>query len=69
MKGPQHVLVLSGVSGSGKTTAVHVLEDLGFFCMDNVPISLLESVVSLCADNDEIQNVSLVIDAREGSFL
>lgn len=69
MKGLDHVLVLSGVSGSGKTTAVHVLEDLGFFCMDNVPISLLESVVSLCADNDEIQKVSLVIDAREGSFL
>jgi len=65
----QRVLVLSGVSGSGKTTAVHVLEDLGFFCMDNVPVSLLESVISLCADNEEIHNVSLVIDAREGSFL
>ena len=63
------VWVLSGVSGSGKSTALRAMEDLGLFCMDNVPVSLIESVVSLCEANDEVDAIALGIDAREGRFL
>jgi len=63
------VWVLSGVSGSGKSTALRALEDLGLFCMDNVPVSLIESVVSLCEVNEEVSGIALGIDAREGRFL
>jgi len=61
--------VISGASGSGKSTAIHALEDVGFFCMDNVPVSLIESVVVLCSRHEEIDRLALVMDAREGPFL
>ena len=63
------VWVLSGVSGSGKSTALRALEDLGLFCMDNVPVSLVETVLTLCAGNEEVDAIALGIDAREGRFL
>lgn len=65
----QHVLVISGTSGSGKSTAMHAVEDLGFFVIDNVPVSISSTVIDLCAQNPEVQSVALAIDAREGRFL
>ena len=41
-----HVAVISGLSGSGKTTALHVLEDLGYYCIDNIPAALLKTFIS-----------------------
>lgn len=63
------LVVLSGPSGAGKSTAVRVLEDLGFFCVDNLPVTLLPSMLELAVSSGEITRVAAVIDVREGSFL
>lgn len=63
------LVIISGLSGSGKSTAVHVLEDLGFYCVDNLPLTLLPQFIELCDNSDkDIQKVALVIDIREGIF-
>lgn len=64
-----NLVIISGLSGSGKSTAVHVLEDLGFYCVDNLPLTLLPQFIELCDNSDkDIQKVALVIDIREGIF-
>jgi UPF0042 nucleotide-binding protein len=59
-----HLVVLSGMSGSGKSTAIHALEDAGFFCIDNLPVLLLPKLTEL-AGHGQMPRVALVIDARE----
>ncbi len=67
---PARLVVISGMSGSGKTTAIRALEDVGFFCIDNLPLVLLPKVMELFpASNEQIERVALVLDAREGRFL
>lgn len=64
------MLIISGVSGAGKTTAVHALEDLGFFCVDNLPPPLLPAFIELATKpGSELDQVALVMDARERHFL
>lgn len=64
------LLVISGVSGAGKTTAVHALEDLGFFCVDNLPAPLLPGFVDLIVrPGSELDASAIVMDARERHFL
>jgi UPF0042 nucleotide-binding protein len=62
------VVVVTGVSGAGKTTALHALEDLGYFCVDNLPTALLEPTVDVCQAGG-IRRVALGVDVRVGSFL
>lgn len=61
-------VVVSGLSGSGKTTAIRALEDIGFFCIDNLPIVLLEQVRALC-ERASIARLAVVADVRELAFL
>ena len=69
LAGPQ-VVILTGVSGSGKTTALRALEDAGFYCIDNLPIVFLEKLLGLSAHTaGEISRIALVVDAREPRFL
>ncbi len=64
------VIIVSGLSGSGKSTAIHVLEDLGFYCIDNLPVTLIPRFLELCANSEEpITRVALGIDQRERVFL
>jgi RNase adapter protein RapZ len=63
------IVVLSGLSGAGKTTGVHALEDQGYYCVDNLPVDLVRSFLDLCERNSEIEKIALVIDIREGEFL
>jgi len=63
------LVVVSGPSGSGKSTAIKALEDLGFFCVDNMPVSLLPTFMELLARTGEITRVAAVVDVREGEFL
>jgi len=63
-----NVVVLSGLSGSGKTTALHALEDAGYFCVDNLPLQLLDTFLRLVDDNPSIDRVALAMDVRERLF-
>ena len=63
-------IVVTGMSGAGKSAASRCLEDLGFFCIDNLPAALIPKVAELCAQSEKrIERVALVVDAREGRFL
>ena len=63
------LFIVTGVSGSGRGSAMRVLEDLGFYCVDNLPVALARSVVGLARAHDpKIAGVALGIDARERLF-
>jgi UPF0042 nucleotide-binding protein len=64
-----YVVIISGISGSGKSTAIHVLEDLGFYCIDNLPSVLLPRFLELSEGLGEgVNRVALGIDLRERAF-
>jgi UPF0042 nucleotide-binding protein len=64
------IVFVSGLSGSGRTTAMGALEDLGFYGVDNIPPQLIEQFVDLCAKaNPPIRDIALALDAREAAFL
>lgn len=63
------ILVVSGMSGAGKSTALDALEDLGCYCVDNVPVPLLPELVALVARTRGDRRVALGIDAREPAYL
>ncbi len=63
-------IIVTGMSGAGKSQAIKTLEDLGVFCVDNLPASLIPTVADLCAHSEQrIDRVAFVIDVREGEFL
>ena len=64
-------VIVTGVSGAGKSTALKMLEDARYFCVDNLPIQLLEKFASLLPEihGEDVQNVALGIDARSGRAL
>ena len=63
-------VVLTGLSGSGKSQAIRALEDLGYFCVDNLPVALLPMLAELTLRaGNEISRAAVVIDAREGKML
>ena len=59
-------VIITGMSGAGKTTALHILEDIGFYCVDNIPASLLPMLFSLCSKSKDtnMQRVAVVVDIR-----
>lgn len=65
----RQVVIITGLSGSGKSTAIRSLEDLGFFCVDNLPVTLMPTFLELCfQSSQQISRVALVIDLREREF-
>jgi UPF0042 nucleotide-binding protein len=64
-----NLVIVTGVSGAGKSTALRALEDLDYYCADNLPLPLLPRFVELLASRQEIGRAALVIDARSGDFL
>lgn len=63
------MLIVTGMSGAGKTTAVQSLEDLGYFCVDNLPPTLIPKFAEMCAQSAQtINNIALVVDIRGGEF-
>jgi len=63
-------VILTGLSGAGKSNAIRCFEDLGFFCVDNLPPPLLPKFTDLCAQSgSEISKVALGVDVRERDFL
>lgn len=69
MKGLLRMLIVTGLSGSGKSSVLRMLEDAGFFCVDNLPILLLPKFYELCLNSPEISRSAIVMDIREGMFL
>jgi len=66
---PVQLVVVTGLSGSGKTSAIHALEDLGYFCVDNLPPVLLPGLLDLIQGADpKIQRLAVVMDIRERPF-
>jgi len=62
-------IVLTGMSGSGKSQAIRALEDLGYFCVDNLPITLMPTLATLALRGGEIDKVAVVVDVREKNLL
>ncbi|MBO6231911.1 MAG: RNase adapter RapZ [Ruminiclostridium sp.] len=61
-------IIVTGVSGSGKSSAANVLEDIGYFCIDNMPPQLIPKFAELCGDNTNISKVAIVVDIRGGEL-
>ena len=64
-------VILTGLSGSGKTQAIRALEDLGYFCVDNLPVMLIPTMAELASrqESDGLGKVAIVVDIRERGFL
>ncbi len=60
-------VVVTGLSGAGKSTTLNFLEDAGYYCVDNMPVQLISEFAKLLRENDEIERAALGIDARTGS--
>lgn len=67
--GPARVAIITGLSGSGKTVALRAVEDLAFFCVDNLPVSLIGSLVETISQSAPGRDLAIGIDIREKEFL
>jgi RNase adapter protein RapZ len=63
------LVIITGLSGSGKASALKAFEDLGYYCVDNLPVDLIPSFAELAVQSGEIRRTALVVDVREGSKL
>jgi UPF0042 nucleotide-binding protein len=63
------IVILTGLSGSGKTVALRAIEDSGFYCVDNLPIALIGSFASISSRNRDIRKIGIGIDIREKGSL
>lgn len=63
-------IILTGLSGAGKTNALHAMEDIGFYCVDNIPPLLLDTFYDLCENSSDkrMKKVAVVADARSGDM-
>ncbi|MDD7641465.1 MAG: RNase adapter RapZ [bacterium] len=59
-------VILTGMSGSGKSTALKMIEDMGYYCVGNLPITLVESFVELAENDPELEKVAINVDIRSG---
>jgi len=62
------IVIVTGLSGSGKSVAIKCFEDLGFYCVDNLPTALLPTFADLCAQASEIHRIALGLDIRDRDF-
>lgn len=64
-----HILIITGLSGSGKTIALRALEDIGYYCVDNLPSQLIDNFVSTITEKGTIHNIAISVDVREKESL
>ncbi len=62
-------VVITGMSGSGKGSVLKAFEDLGYYCVDNLPVDLISTFAALCRTSQEISRAALLVDVREGQGL
>ena len=63
------LIIVTGLSGAGKSHALHCLEDLGYYCVDNMPPALMDEFIKLSESTGEIEKIAFGIDSRGGRFL
>src|SRR5436190_8367241 len=63
------LVIITGMSGSGKASALKAFEDLGYYCVDNLPVGLIPRFAELVGQSAEISRTALVVDVREGAQL
>ncbi|HUP46695.1 MAG TPA: RNase adapter RapZ [Thermoanaerobaculia bacterium] len=68
MKAPQYLVIITGLSGSGKSYVQSTLEDLGFYCSDNLPVALIEPFLAEVAEHENAERVGIVADMRTHDF-
>ena len=63
------LVLITGLSGAGKSTVLRAVEDIGFYCLDNLPVPLLPGLLDLCSRGDlHARKVAVVMDLREPAF-
>jgi UPF0042 nucleotide-binding protein len=68
-RGPGELVIITGMSGSGKASVLKAFEDLGYYCVDNLPVGLIPRFAELVGQSSEIERTALVVDVREGTQL
>ncbi len=63
---PAELVIITGMSGSGKASVLKAFEDLGYYCVDNLPVGLIPRFAELVGQSSEIKSTALVVDVREG---
>jgi UPF0042 nucleotide-binding protein len=63
------LVIITGMSGSGKASVLKAFEDLGYYCVDNLPVQLIPEFAELATQSSEIRRTALVVDVREGTKL
>ena len=63
------LVIVTGMSGSGKASVLKAFEDLGYYCVDNLPVELIPRFAEMAVQSSEIRRTALVVDVREGSKL
>src|SRR5215468_1872661 len=63
------LVIITGMSGSGKASVLKAFEDLGYYCVDNLPVGLIPRFAELIGQSSEIERTALVVDVREGEQL
>src|SRR5580698_269139 len=66
---PPELVIITGMSGSGKASVLKAFEDLGYYCVDNLPVELIPQFADLAVQSSEIRRTALVVDVREGTKL
>ncbi len=66
---PKELVIVTGISGAGKASALKAFEDLGFHCVDNLPLELLPDFARLVSQSAEVERAAIVVDVREGPTL
>ncbi len=64
----EQFILLTGTSGAGKSVAMNALEDIGFYCVDNLPVSLLTSFAAVCTETGSIRKAAVAVDCRGAQF-
>lgn len=68
MNAPEYLVIITGLSGSGKSYVQSTLEDLGFYCSDNLPVALIEPFLEEVAEHEHANRVGIVVDVRTHDF-
>jgi RNase adapter protein RapZ len=68
-KAAKELVIVTGISGAGKASALKAFEDLGFHCVDNLPLELLPDFAALVSKSPEVERAAIVVDVREGATL